>query len=350
MSAAAAIAWPDVARRVAFERWLGNIAARHGIEPHSLELAGSDGRTHRHLRVRATGAEGGSLVIMDAPPPSEDVRPFVAVARLAEAAGVNTPRVVECDEAQGFVLLTDLGHRSYLDAMKGAEAAEVDRLMRTALAALVRWQVGMPAGALPHHDQLRIERELALFPEWCARREFGIEWTAAQQASWKRIVLLLAGSALGQPVVAVHADYTLRHLMCCVPEPGIVGFHGAMAGSIGYDLASLLRGTPVSWDEAQEIDWAVRYWEAARRASLPVPADFGEFWRALEWVGLQRHLHLIGHFCQLKHQGAVPGAALDLPHFFDHATRVALRYRQLKPLLALLEPMSRHEVAAGFTF
>lgn len=350
MSIAAPIAWPDAARRAAFERWLGSVAARHGLEPDSLAPASADASFRRYLRLRATRADGGSLIVMDAPPPQEDVRPFVKVARLAEAAGLNTPRVLECDEASGFLLLTDLGHEPYLETLKTAPAGERERLMRAALAALVRWQVGVPAGELPRHDEALVASELALFPEWCVRREFGIEWSAQQQASWKRIALLLAGSALSQPVVAVHADYMPRNLMVCEPLPGILDFQDALAGALSYDLASLLRDAFISWDEEQEIDWAVRYWEAARRASLPVPADFGEFWRALEWMGLQRHLRVMGVFCRLKHRDGKPHYASDLPRFFAYCTKVALRYAPLAPLLALLEPLSGRAVAAGFTF
>lgn len=339
MSPAASIAWPEAARRIAFERWLGTVAPRHGLEPESLEPASADASFRRYLRVQASRAPGGSLIVMDAPPPQEDVRPFVKVARLAEAAGLHSPRVLECDEAQGFLLLTDLGRRSYLDALQGASAPEADRLMRAALAALVRWQVGVPATELPRHDQALIESELALFPEWCVRREFGIEWNAAQQAAWRRITLLLAGSALAQPVVAVHADYMPRNLMACEPLPGVLDFQDALAGAISYDLASLLRDAFISWDEAQEIDWAVRYWEAARRASLPVPADFGEFWKALEWMGLQRHLRVLGIFCRLKHRDGKPQYLEDLPRFFAYAVKTATRYRELKPLLPLLEQM-----------
>jgi aminoglycoside/choline kinase family phosphotransferase len=203
---------------------------------------------------------------------------------------------------------------------------------------------------LPRHDEALLASELALFPEWCVQREFGIEWSAQQQASWKRIALLLAGSALSQPVVAVHADYMPRNLMVCEPLPGILDFQDALAGALSYDLASLLRDAFISWDEEQEIDWAVRYWEAARRASLPVPADFGEFWRALEWMGLQRHLRVMGVFCRLKHRDGKAHYASDLPRFFAYCTKVALRYAPLAPLLALLEPLSGREVVAGFTF
>lgn len=350
MRPAATIAWPEAARRLVFEQWLARIASRHGLDSHSLGPASADASFRRYLRLDAAKVAGGSAIVMDAPPPHEDVRPFVKVARLAEAAGLNAPRVLECDEARGFLLLTDLGRRSYLDALAQDSATETDRLMRAALAALVRWQVGVPATSLPPHDQALIESELALFPEWCAVREFGITWDSTQQASWKRITLLLAGSALAQPVVAVHADFMPRNLMMCEPLPGILDFQDAMAGAISYDLASLLRDAFISWEEEQEIDWAVRYWQQARAAGLPVPPDFGEFWRALEWMGLQRHLRVLGIFCRLKHRDGKAHYATDLPRFFAYCTKVALRYAPLAPLLKLLAPMSGRAVTVGYTF
>ena len=357
--AASAIEWPDAARRLAFERWLASVATRHGIDPGSLEPASADASFRRYLRLRASGTPAGSLIVMDAPPPREDVRPFVKVARLADAAGLNVPLVLECDEARGFLLLTDLGRRTLFDALREASPGEADALMRAAIGALVRWQVGVPASALPRYDQAQLESELALFPMWCVGREFGITWDGAQQAAWKRITLLLMGSALAQPVLAVHADYMPRNLMVggvhgvpgvTGPEPGILDFQDAVAGPITYDLASLLRDAFLSWDEEQEIDWAVRYWEAARRAALPVPADFGEFWQAMEWMGLQRHLRVLGIFCRLKHRDGKAHYAADLPRFFGYCTKVALRYRPLAPLLALLAPMSGQALASGFTF
>ena len=182
------------------------------------------------------------------------------------------------------------------------------------------------------------------------QREFGIEWSTAQQAAWKRVASVLADSALAQPVVAVHADYMPRNLMVCEPGPGILDFQDALAGALSYDLASLLRDAFISWDEEQEIEWAVRYWQAARTSRLPVPEDFGEFWRDVEWMGLQRHLRVLGIFCRLKHRDGKAHYATDLPRFFAYCTKVALRYAPLAPLLKLLEPMSGRKVTAGYTF
>ncbi|MDH4052872.1 MAG: phosphotransferase [Rubrivivax sp.] len=345
------IPWPDPARRAAFEDWLGRIGPQHGLQPDTLAPASADASFRRYLRLQ--GSEG-SLIVMDAPPPLEDVRPFVQVARLIAQAGLNGPQVLECDAAQGFVLLTDLGRTLYLTALQDGDAQQADRLMRSALQALVHWQQHVPADVLPPYDEALLARELALFPEWCVRREFGVTWREPERQVWDRTCRLLIDSALAQPTVAVHRDWMPRNLMVGDPDPGILDFQDAVRGPVTYDLASLLRDAFVSWDEEREIDWAARYWEQARRAGVPLGEplgqDFGEFWRALEWMGLQRHLKVLGIFCRLKHRDGKPAYAQDLPRFFSYATRVAHRYGPLRPLIGLLEPLSGPLVAHGLTF
>ncbi len=346
----AAIAWPDAQRRAAFERWLAAIAARHGLQPHTLRPASADASFRRYLRI---DARAGSLIIMDAPPPLEDVRPFVQVARSIRAAGLNAPPVLECDSEQGFVLLGDLGGELYLGALQQADAARADALMRDAIGALVHWQLHVPAAELPPYDEALLARELALFPQWCVQREFGLGWGEAESARWHKICRPLIDSALAQPTVAVHRDWMPRNLMVATPNPGILDFQDAVRGPLSYDVASLLRDAFISWDEEREIDWAVRWWSEARRSGVPLgeafAADFGEFWRALEWMGLQRHLKVLGIFCRLKHRDGKPAYAADLPRFFAYATKVASRYAPLRGLLGLLEPMSGLRETTAFS-
>lgn len=345
------ISWPDAARQAAFGQWLAAIAPAHGLDTATLAPASADASFRRYLRIDGAA---GSFIVMDAPPPHEDVQPFVHVASLLEAAGLNAPRVLEADLQRGFLLLTDLGHRLYLDELQTADPARVESLMRDALSALVRFQTGVDAARLPPFDETLLATELALFPSWCVQREFGIAWTPAEQQTWDRTCRLLIDSALAQPQRAVHADWMPRNLMVvdggAGKNPGILDFQDAVRGPISYDLASLLRDAFVSWPEEQELDWAVRWWQQARQAGLPVDSDFGEFWRALEWMGLQRHLKVLGIFCRLKHRDGKARYAQDLPRFFGYATRVATRYGPLKPLLRLLEPLSGKAVTAGYTF
>ncbi|MEW6690470.1 MAG: phosphotransferase, partial [Pseudomonadota bacterium] len=307
----------------------------------SLRSASSDASFRRYFRIDGDG--GTSFIVMDAPPPQEDVRPFVAVATLLHEAGLQAPQVLEQDAARGFLLLSDLGSRLYLDELQEAvargDARHADTLMRAAFAALVQWQSRADASALPPYDDALLRRELALFPDWCVTREYGLAWNDTQRQHWEAGCDLLVRSALAQPVVAVHRDFMPRNLMVTEAGPGILDFQDAVRGPISYDVASMLRDAFISWEEEQEIDWAVRYWEAARKAGLPVDGDFGEFWRQLEWMGLQRHLKVLGIFCRLKHRDGKPRYSEDLPRFFAYAHKVATRYVGLGALARLLEPL-----------
>ena len=346
-TASTIVAWSDPERRAAFDRWLAPLAIERRLNAASLRPASADASFRRYLRIDAAG--GSSLIVMDAPPAQESVQPFIHVASLIQAAGLHGPSVLASDAEHGFLLLSDLGSTLYLDALHEASGRQADSLMRDAIRALVRWQGHVPATALPPYDEAALRRELGLFPAWCVQREFGVTWTDVEQQTWQRVCDVLVASALSQPVVAVHRDWMPRNLMVADPNPAILDFQDAVAGPIAYDMASLLRDAFISWDEEREIDWAVRYWEAARRATLPVADDFGEYWRQLEWIGLQRHLKVLGIFCRLKHRDGKPKYSEDLPRFFAYATRVATRYRDLQPLLALLEPLSGLKPEVGFS-
>ncbi len=350
-SGAAPIAWADAARHAAFDAWLDRAARAHGLAPDTLRPASSDASFRRYFRIDGAA---GSCIVMDAPPPQEDVRPFVQVAGLIADAGLNAPRILAVDEARGFVLLSDLGNRLYLGELQQAVAAgddhTVNALMRDACGALVVWQQRVDASVLPPYDEALLRREVELFPTWCVQAEFGRTWSDEQQAQWRAATDLLLASALAQPVVAVHRDYMPRNLMVAAPNPGILDFQDAVRGPITYDIASLLRDAFISWDEAREIDWAVRWWEQARKVGLPVPHDFGDFWRQLEWMGLQRHLKVLGIFCRLKHRDGKPAYSADLPRFFGYAHRVAARYNGLGALARLLEPLMGAERGVGYTF
>jgi N-acetylmuramate 1-kinase len=346
-AAGAAIEWPDPARRLAFLSWFAPLAKQRALDDRTLAPASTDASFRRYFRVSAAGA---SFIVMDAPPPQEDVRPFVDIARRIRAAGLNAPQVLAADVEQGFLLLSDLGSALYLDALNQASARDADRLMRAAIDALVQWQSRLDAEGLPHYDAELLQRELALFPQWCVQREFGLRWSDAQTDSWNKVCDLLVQSALAQPRVAVHRDWMPRNLMVAKPNPGILDFQDAVLGPITYDPASLLRDAFISWDEPRELDWAARWWGSARAAGLLqghcLGEDFAQCWRAIEWMGLQRHLKVLGIFCRLKHRDGKPRYSTDLPRFFGYALRVAMRYAPLSPLVALLEPMSGQALSA----
>ena len=322
---------PSDPRRAALERWL---AERHPGERIALARASEDASFRRYWRARF--ADGRTLIVMDAPPGKEDCRPFLHVARLLADAGLNAPAIHAQDLAQGFLLLTDLGTRTYLDELNAASAPA---LFGDATDALVRWQLATRPGELPPYDEALLRRELDLFPEWYVgrhlRRELGEAQKNALETTWR----VLVRSALAQPTVYVHRDYMPRNLMVSEPNPGVLDFQDAVLGPITYDIASLMRDAFLSWEEEQVLDWTVRYWQKARAAGLPVESDFGEFWRAFEWMGLQRHLKVLGIFARIRYRDGKPKYLADAPRFLGYARPVARRYAELAPLARLLDEL-----------
>jgi len=318
-------------RLAALERWLAGTPAGPDLK---LAPASADASFRRYFR--ATLPDGRSYVAMDAPPDKEDCRPFVRVAQLLRDAGVHAPRIHAHDFAQGFLLLEDLGRVTYLEALNEGNAAP---LMRDAIAALVKWQLATRPGMLPPYDEALLRREMALFPEWYAGRHLGRALSAAQGEALEAVCALLAKSALAQPAVYVHRDYMPRNLMVSDPNPGVLDFQDAVIGPISYDIVCLMRDAFVSWEEARVLDWTVRYWEQARKASLPVPTDFADFWRDFEWMGLQRHLKVLGIFARLTHRDGKPQYVADTPRFVGYARAVARRYAALAPLARLLDEL-----------
>jgi len=331
-------------RREQVIAWLQSLSPRHAIEPASLQPASADASFRRYFRVQA-GA--GTLIAMDAPPDKEDVRPFVHVAGLLRAAGLNAPEVIEADEPQGLLLLSDLGRDTYLHVLDEGNAPG---LFSDAIDALVRWQQATRQGELPPYDEALLRRELQLFPDWYIARHLGHELTGAQRAGLALMFDRIVASNLAQPVVFVHRDYMPRNLMVAAPNPGILDFQDAVIGPVSYDVASLFRDAFISWEEERVIDWTIRYWERARRAGLPVGSDFGAFWRDVEWMGLQRHLKVLGIFARINYRDGKPHYLADTPRFVGYVRAVARRYDELAPLARLLDELEGVAARVGYTF
>jgi hypothetical protein len=291
--------------------------------------------------------DGSSRIVMDAPPEHEDCRPFVHVAGLLHGAGVHAPEIIAQDLARGLLLLSDLGNTAYIDALNDGNA---DALFRDALDALVKWQLASRPDELPPYDEALLRRELNLFPEWYVARHLGTPLSEIQRETLEHMEVLLLRNILAQPCVYAHRDYMPRNLMVCTDNPGVLDFQDAVYGPITYDVISLFRDAFISWEEERVIDWSVRYWEKARRAGLPVEGDFGDFYRNLEWMGLQRHLKVLGIFARLNYRDGKPKYLADTPRFLGYVRHVATRYAQLKPLAHLLDELENRAPEVGYTF
>ena len=311
---------------------------------HALAPASADASFRRYFRATTAG---GSFIVMDAPPQHEDCRPYIHVARLFRAAGANTPEVLAQDLEQGFLLLTDFGNTTYLHAL---DADHADRLYRDANAALVRIQTASRPGELPAYDAELLLRELKLFPDWYLDRHLRCDLTPDQRQVLERAFAAILANNLAQPRVYVHRDWHSRNLMVTDPNPGVLDFQDAVYGPITYDLVSLYKDAYIYWDEERVLDWVIRYWEAARAAGLPVHADFADFYRDFEWMGVQRHLKVLGIFARLYHRDGKDGYLKDMPLVMHYLRRACERYVDLHPLLRLLDEIEGHAPRVAYTF
>ena len=303
----------------------------------SLAPASSDASFRRYFRWQA---EGRSLILMDAPPPQEDCRPFVKVAAMLAAAGVHVPRILAQDLEQGFLLLDDLGRQTWLEVL---DADNADALFEQALQALVQFQQLPVEGELPAYDDALLRRELQLFPDWYLQRHLGVELNAEQQAQWQQVCDLLVNSALAQPRVFVHRDYMPRNLMLSEPNPGILDFQDAVCGPLSYDVTSLFKDAFLSWPEERVQGWLQRYWEMAAAAGLAVPGEFAEFRRMSDLMGMQRHLKVIGIFARICHRDGKPKYLSDVPRFFTYIEAVLARRPELAVLGELLASLPQRQ-------
>ncbi len=295
--------------------------------------ASADASFRRYFRIEANGQ---SWVVMDAPPDREDLVPFIQIAGLLHDAGLHAPRVLAEDRQRGYLLLTDLGRQTFLHAF---DQHDPDVLMTDAIGALVRWQLASRPGVLPPYDTALLQRELDLFPDWYVARHLQRDLDAQQREILQGINRLLIDSALAQPAVYVHRDYMPRNLMLSQPNPGILDFQDAVYGPISYDVVSLFRDAFLSWPAERVDGWMRQYHVQARAAGLPVGDDVDVFLRACDWMGLQRHLKIIGIFARINYRDGKPHYLTDVPRFIRYVREVAVRYPELAPLLKLFDQL-----------
>nr|WP_295781572.1 phosphotransferase [Rhodoferax sp.] len=386
--------WTDTTRQALFDTWFANVQGKHQLAPHTLRLASADASFRRYLRVDSSaGGTASSRIIMDAPPDKGDCKPFVEVAELMIQAGLKVPDILAWDEANGFMLLTDLGTHTLKDVIQPDAPPPLD-LYLDAVETLVQWQKASREGVLPVYDRAFVMREMELFPQWYVREYRQVTLDAAQRQVLDKSFAAIADSALAWPSVFMHRDFMPRNLMVKDVAPtlsagassllpggerlakpqvhasarpggetdasvpgkpsatrlGILDFQDAVYGPITYDIASLLRDAFLSWEEDFCLDITIRYWEKARKAGLPVGNDFGEFYKGVEWMGLQRHLKIAGLFARLTLRDGKPVYLTDTPRFIAYIRTTCARYMELKPLLRLVEKVEGIAVPNAYAF
>ncbi len=317
-------------------------------KPFTLSSASSDASSRRYFR--ATFSDD-TLIVMDAPQQHEDCTNFLSIAKTFARSGVHVPEVLAQDLEKGFLLLTDFGDTTYLQAM--TESPErANHLYGEAVDALIKIQMASGPGILPDYDESLLSRELNLFPDWYIDKHLKVILSPEQKADVASVFSQIIKNNLSQPRVFVHRDYHSRNLMDTLPNPGILDFQDAVYGPVTYDLVSLFKDAYICWDEERVLDWLIRYWEKAKKVGLPVSTDFADFYRDFEWMGVQRHIKVLGIFARLCHRDGKDGYLKNMPLVMDYLRKACERYRELGPLLLLLDTLAedRPDATIGYSF
>ena len=349
------VTWADPQRQLACISWLEALAQTHGLVPSSLRVASADASFRRYLRVDTQA--GASLIVMDAPPDKENCEPFVKVAKLMQLAGLKAPEVLAWHEAQGFMLLTDLGDQTMMSAIDVKNPQANHALYMQAVDALIAWQLSSQPGVLPPYDEALLNRELSLFPDWYLAQHRQIDVQGKMRNTLDNTFKMLVARNLASPSVFVHRDFMPRNLMMPTGSDaalGVLDFQDAVFGPVTYDVASLMRDAFLTWEEDFVLDVTIRYWEKARKAGLlefeDWHQDFGVFYRAVEWMGLQRHLKVAGIFARLTLRDGKEKYLADAPRFIAYIRSTAARYIELRPLLRLIEEVEGKDGMTSFAF
>ena len=381
------VTWDDPARQTAFHHWLHSLAQPQGLLPETLRPASADASFRRYLRLDTTA--GASRIVMDAPPARENCRPFVDVAVLMQGAGLLVPDILAWDEPQGFMLLSDLGPQTMMEQIQPDNPSANQARYLQAVDTLLAWQLASKPGVLPPYDEPLLRRELQLFPDWYLAQHKGVTLAGQDAETLAKAFDCIVAHNLTGPSVYVHRDFMPRNLMIPHAPPlrgslppegvdspwggpaanrmiphaagntpaqqlGVLDFQDAVYGPITYDIASLMRDAFLTWEEDFVLEITIRYWEKARKAGLmdfeDWHSDFGAFYREVEWMGLQRHLKVIGIFARLTLRDGKPKYLADAPRFLHYIRHACGRYRELGPLLRLIDRIEGLEAASGYAF
>lgn len=321
-------------RLLQLKAWLESRGGVWGLKLTTLSPASTDASFRRYFRIESTRPDHATMIVMDAPPDKEALGPFIQIATLLKDTDLNVPIVLEENHVEGFLLLSDLGNKTYLNNIQAKNAKQ---LYGDASDALIKMQLASKPGVLAPYDAAILQREMNLFNEWYLKRHHRIELHQDEHNELDTIFALIKENNLAQTQVYVHRDYHSRNLMFThTNNPGVLDFQDALYGPITYDAVSLWRDAYIEWSEEEVIDFLINYWEKARKVGLGVPADFADFYRDFEWMGLQRHLKVLGIFARLYHRDGKDNYLNDIPLVLKYVRAVATRYISLKPLLRIL--------------
>lgn len=305
------------------------VARELSLAPGSVELTpiASDAGFRRYFRF----ASPSEWLAVDAPPQTEDIRQFVRLARYLSANNVKTPDILAADEDAGFLLVTDFGDELLYRQLTPTSFQK--RYQQTFDTLLSLQTCPDNAALIPRYDRALLRKELEIFSEWFADKLLGYKLNEAEQSMLNTLFVGLEDNALQQPQTLVHRDFHSRNLLIRSDSSlGVIDFQGALWGGCTYDVVSLLRDCYIRWPATHIRTLALEYRQSSIDAGLLDPSiDEATYLRWFDWMGLQRHIKVLGIFARLHLRDHKSHYLRDLPLVIRYTLEVAQAYPELKP-------------------
>lgn len=329
--------------------WLNSISSTYELDLNSLEPASTDASFRSYYRIKANHT---SFIVMDTPPAKENNAAFIDIQTRLAKVGNKVPEILVYEPLLGFLLLSDLGTQNYYQALQAEpDPAAVQAMYRLAITELVRMQQADTEN-LAAYDAARMLDELNLFEHWYINQHCNKTLSPTEQQNLSAVFTTLVNDNVQHGRVLVHRDFHSPNLMMPTDnhlQPGIIDFQDAVVGPITYDLASLVMDARHSWSEEQQLDWAIRYWQAAHHAGLEIDTDFANFHRAYEWMSVQRNLRILGVFSRLAIRDNKPHYLAHIPRVLAYLRQVFVRYDEFNTLRRLFDRLEDKQTVLGMT-
>ena len=303
------------------EEWLESI----GCEG-ELEAITSDASFRKYYRLKSSMHSG---MVMDASAQKESVMPFIDIEHRLYEAGVRVAKINTYNLEEGFVFLEDLGDTHLADVID----SDFELFYGKAIDNLIKMQ-NTDAEGLPLYDADFLRFEMDLMQEWYLEKHLGLTLDDTQQARINNVLEAISTEILAQPQgVFVHRDYHSRNLMfSCNDQLVVIDYQDARVGAVTYDLVSLLRDVYVELHSSDVERLALHF-----RDIKGLDVDDATFMRWFDFMGLQRHIKILGIFARLSIRDGKKGYLKDIPLTLKYVLEVGSKYPELKELITLLK-------------
>lgn len=296
---------------------------------HTIEIASADASFRQYFRLTLNDK---TVLLMDSSLELESLNPFIDVTKRLLAVGVKVPRILEQNLRDGFLIIEDFGNIHYLNILN---KQNYKTLYSKAIDTIVSMQKADTDNLLLY-DKTFLHFEMDLMQDWYLEKQLNLTLSDTQKETIKTALDFISDIVLSQPQdTFVHRDFHSRNIMVRKDEEiGVIDYQDAMSGAITYDLVSLLKDCYIAYDRDEILKLVLEF-----RDKKGLSTSDAKFIKWFDFMGMQRHIKVLGIFSRLYLRDSKDGYLKDIPLTLNYLLDTASRYEETKELAKLLQEL-----------